>query len=481
MTPFSRSPGEFWLRFKIGDLLPQGDPLARDLIRPIAADEDLINIEHFKSILMIHESESKEDAISRTMWKKAQFFLLRLRFGFLSNVFDEVIFKNYRSSDRPSLESLIQNMPIEVQEAYLKLKEALKTGGRANEIIGKFRNLAAFHYSEHEFMKGLKICSDDIGEIIANQCDQNTRNLHFIVAHQIMEMIPAGTLPEGDVNRIHEAADRIQGLFHAFTVLLFDKYLLSKQLTEKISREEEESKNLVDRLCNFGLTIEDTKVTLASGIEIHNAVELIKKFYAQDGHILYDLLPVAEDNRLDPACLIAPAFFLSFNIRFDEWRDLWGKREPLEESLQRIPFELSLSEENLPWAPIQEFFERILEQKGFPLSRISKILHKKRPHLIPILDERIIKRHYYHVFEGWLGAINFGLARHGMPLKSSPRAFNDALNSAYFAIDLIKAIRKDILANLDLLEKIQLELGPYLNLSFVRIFDLILWEHAGEN
>lgn len=478
MTPFSRSPGDLWLRFKFGDLFSKDDPLARDLARLLAADEDLTNIEHFESVLMVHESESKEDEISRTKWMGAHIFLLRLRFGFLSNVLDEVIFKNYRSSERPSLESLIQNMPADVKNAFVELKEALKTGGRANEIIGKYRNWAAFHYSENEFMRGLEICSDDVGEIIANECDQITRNLHFIAAYQILDVIPAGKLPKEEVNRISGAADLIQGLFHAFTILLFDKYILSRQLTEKISREKEEFKNLDERLCSVGLTLEDAKITLSSNIEIHNPVELIKKFYATDGHALYDLLPVAKDNRLDPACLIAPAFFLSFNIRFDEWRDLWKKREGIEDSLQRIPFDLSLLDENLPWEQIQDLFERFLDQKGFRISRVSKILHKKRPDLIPILDERIVKHYYFRISEQWLEQINFGLASHGKPLKSS-RSLADALSCEYFAIDLIKAIRKDILFNKIILEKIQLEIGPYLNLSLVRIFDLILWENAG--
>jgi len=143
MTPFSRSPGDCWLRFPIGDVFPKDDPLARDIVRMIAADEDLSNTVRFKLILEGLDSET--DEISRAKWNRAQFFLLRLRLGFLSNALDEVVFKEYAHKERPTFRTLIQTMPVLVQKAYDEIWETMRSGGRANEIIGKFRNLATFH------------------------------------------------------------------------------------------------------------------------------------------------------------------------------------------------------------------------------------------------------------------------------------------------------------------------------------------------
>ena len=79
--------------------------------------------------------------------------------------------------------------------------------------------------------------------------------------------------------------------------------------------------DLIDRLGLYQIssTHQKAKITLASGIAIENPIKLIKRFYTDDGHILFDLLAVSEDNSLDPASLIAPAFFTGFNVRFDEW------------------------------------------------------------------------------------------------------------------------------------------------------------------
>jgi hypothetical protein len=65
--------------------------------------------------------------------------------------------------------------------------------------------------------------------------------------------------------------------------------------------------NSVDdlRLYNVSSTHQTARIALTSGITIENPIELIKRFYIEDGHVLYDLLPVAEDNSLDPSCLIA--------------------------------------------------------------------------------------------------------------------------------------------------------------------------------
>jgi hypothetical protein len=482
MPPFSRSPGDFWLKFKVGDLFPKDDPLARDIVRMMAADEDLTNVEGLKFMLETYEFDAKADAISRTKWNRAQLLLLRVRYGFLSNVLDEVVFKKYKKSDRPSLEDMVHTMPNKVRSAYDDLRDAIKTGGRVNEIIGRFRNLAGFHYSDHEFMKALELLANKTGEIIVNQSESAPRDVHFVIGYQVIDMIPAQQITTAEVLAIREVADKVQGLFHAFTVVLFDQYLLTKSLAGQMYRQDEQLTGLVDRLQLYEISPElrNAKVTLASGQSIDNPVELIKRFYTENGHILYDLLPVAEDNNFDPASLLSPAFFVTFNTRFDEWRELWQKRGILEEPLQKIPPGVCLADENIDWIPIKDVFGRFLDQKGFRISKVSKILHKKRPHLIPILDERIISRYYAPVIDNWLKAVNLGMSS----LTESHRAtmsLNDALKSEDLAVSLIKVIRQDLLKNLELLEEIQSELNPLLGLSLVRLFDLILWQNAGKS
>jgi hypothetical protein len=65
----------------------------------------------------------------------------------------------------------------------------------------------------------------------------------------------------------------------------------------------------------------------------------------------------------------------------------------------------------------------------------------------------------------------------------TPRRFSlsadDALRSEDFAVSLVEAIRQDLLLNLEVLQEIQSELNPFLELSLVRLFDLVLWQNAG--
>jgi len=95
------------------------------------------------------------------------------------------------------------------------------------------------HYSDHEFMKALGLLAGKTGEIIANEREGVTRDLHFVVGYQVIDVIPAGHIAQEEVNRIIEVADRIQGLFHALAISSFDQYLQKRSLNNKFTREDE--------------------------------------------------------------------------------------------------------------------------------------------------------------------------------------------------------------------------------------------------
>ena len=115
----------------------------------------------------------------------------------------------------------------------------MRNGGRVNEIIGKFRNFATFHYSDHEFMRGLKLIADKTGKIIANEKEGITRDLHFMVGYQVLDIIPADYIAKEDVIQVQEVADRIQGQFHALAITSFDQYLSVRSLNKKFTRVAE--------------------------------------------------------------------------------------------------------------------------------------------------------------------------------------------------------------------------------------------------
>ena len=75
----------------------------------------------------------------------------------------------------------------------------------------------------------LEIGAEDTGEIIEGNSD-----VHFIVAYQVLELIPAGRLLREEVVKINDEIELIQGKFHAFVSVLFPAYINSRSLLKKV-------------------------------------------------------------------------------------------------------------------------------------------------------------------------------------------------------------------------------------------------------
>jgi len=224
------------------------------------------------------------------------------------------------------------------------------------------------------------------------------------------------------------------------------------------------------------------RISLSGGKEIVDAELLVRKFYKEDAHELYDRLEVPQDNKLDLICLASLTFFEVQNPKLASWRELWSKKKDIEDKLQHIPASLSIFDESIPWEALSELLDVFLSVKGFRCPRVSKILHKKRPSLIPILDEeRIIKTYYQPVVEEVIARIHTESTSRGkgIPLSGLRQV---ALKLPYVMIELIRAVRNDILLNRKALEDFQREVSSEgLPLTTLRIFDIILWEYASAN
>lgn len=217
-----------------------------------------------------------------------------------------------------------------------------------------------------------------------------------------------------------------------------------------------------------------TPITLPNRIEIGNPLELIMRYYRENAHDLYDNLEVPQDNQLDLACLSSLAFFETHSPRMEHWRELWLRKSEIESQLNKIPADLPLSGPNIPWKDLKSLFATLLDCSGFSIPRASKILHKKRPHLIPILDrERVILVYYKSVVEQGVRIAMEESMKQGHNLPPN------ILKLPHVMLELVKSVREDLLNNLDALQRIKNELGSTGNrLSLVRIYDIILWESA---
>ncbi len=136
-------------------------------------------------------------------------------------------------------------------------------------------------------------------------------------------------------------------------------------------------------------------IVLASGLTLADPWALIRRMREEpDWYPVYDGAPEFFDDDLGP-CEITLSIMLGSGIRSDEATNLFVKAasDPLVPCLLRRLRGVELQEakyEHL--AAFAELIER-LRVEGVALSTLSKILHKKRPHFIPVLDTEV--QYYY--------------------------------------------------------------------------------------
>ena len=135
---------------------------------------------------------------------------------------------------------------------------------------------------------------------------------------------------------------------------------------------------------------------------------------------------------------------------------LMGRAELIETALQRIPGDLSLTAaaEEIPWDALHELYAAFGGIPGIGLAKATKALHKKRPHLIPMLDSYVA---------GYLRSVE------EIPVGD----FADE------ALGLTRSYKVDLDANSATLVSVQHGLNEHgYTLGLCRILDLYTWAYA---
>ena len=90
-----------------------------------------------------------------------------------------------------------------------------------------------FHYDDQATEKALEDTGLEEGKLVLNGKDNE---VHCVVGYQVSDLIPAGRFSSDlERQRIMEDIDLIQGRLHVFTFHLFNDYIESRQLKEKIT------------------------------------------------------------------------------------------------------------------------------------------------------------------------------------------------------------------------------------------------------
>jgi len=195
-------------------------------------------------------------------------------------------------------------------------------------------------------------------------------------------------------------------------------------------------------------------LTLQTGITIKGCRAKLAEFCEKDfSYRKYDLpSEVLEDNDLTESDV---QFANHMVARMAPYviKSIISRREAIDAALSLIPPGTSMSDENIPWPAIKDLFDATLGPEVGP-PRATKILHKKRPALIPILDSVVIS--YCEA--------------------ASPNVLD--INKASRMTTYLKVIKCDIDTNLDVLTQSIQTCG--LRITPVRAFDILIWGYSGE-
>jgi hypothetical protein len=197
-------------------------------------------------------------------------------------------------------------------------------------------------------------------------------------------------------------------------------------------------------------------VKLATGLEIAHPRKLLFAF-VRHWYPLYDGITVTQDNELPAIGLILASMRMSRTSVFTGIR-VHRARHKIGEALATIPRDLDLldvpGDDPIPgWEGASQAIDVLCDIPRVSLAVSTKILHKKRPGLIPIFD-RFVGAHY---FPRWCPSAR-------------------KLSWGGYAVDLIQLVHKDMLSVAGELRDLERELQSHgTPLTPCRILNVLTW------
>jgi hypothetical protein len=199
----------------------------------------------------------------------------------------------------------------------------------------------------------------------------------------------------------------------------------------------------------------EKSLKLASKLEIPNPRRLLQG-YVRRRYALYDGVAVREDSSLDPL-EIALANMINSRTSGNTAEEIWEIREEVNAGLLDIPnrnlIDLPLGKP-LPGAEgISRAVTAMCKVPRVKLATTTKILHKKRPSMVPIFD-RVVEGHYW--------------------LKRVPNVPDQSWGD--YAVTMIAAFHRDLLSVKGRLRDLTNELDAAgTPLTECRILELLMW------
>ncbi|MBA7662769.1 hypothetical protein ES703_70802 [subsurface metagenome] len=195
-------------------------------------------------------------------------------------------------------------------------------------------------------------------------------------------------------------------------------------------------------------------ITLQTGIVIKDCQKKLAEFCNKDAsYRRYDLEKVKQDNELTKEDVELGNRMVA-RMGSLVIQSVVSRTKMINSALERIAPGTTISDKSVPWLAIEQLFSVTLGPEIGP-ARATKILHKKRPALIPILDSVVLS--YCKV-----------------AYSDEPLGENEASKMTAY----VKVLKTDVDNNLDVLGNVIQ--ASALKLTPVRAFDILLWGYSGE-
>ncbi len=209
------------------------------------------------------------------------------------------------------------------------------------------------------------------------------------------------------------------------------------------------------------------KIFLRNGVVIDKPENVILRYYEEmgSGTRAYDEGVIPTDDRFPREQLIAACELANKiggrGIPGRAIDDLCGRQSRIAKKLEEVPSTITIlnESENIPWMSITELFDAF-RVPYVTIARYTKMLHKKRPNLIPILDS--------HVRDDYF-------------LPTIARGAIAGLSDAERATYLVREMRKDVSENSEALFYLHEWRGKPYPISILRLFDILIWCRFGPN
>jgi Family of unknown function (DUF6308) len=199
-------------------------------------------------------------------------------------------------------------------------------------------------------------------------------------------------------------------------------------------------------------------LTLRNGATVNDPLATALEFIAQDSsYKKYDLAPVAHDSELTLEDIRVGNWMIA-RMSPQVMKGIYARSSEINSALAEIPPSATLAAPNdaVSWRALTSLMQAIHGAPEVGLARATKVLHKKRPALIPILDS---------VLEKYLRGVE-RLRRTG--------------DFADDAVALMKSYKRELDAALPVLRSLQFELrARSVDLTECRLLDLFLWGYSG--